>query len=271
MTKYVSLALFIGFALLACKNGETPQEQDQSALSETNTTEVGYTLVCKSLTQPEDKIPHHDVYAMIDGDSLLVGTIEDCKHIAPENYADYEIPEDAYDAVAGTNDQKMTYAVYIGKSPEGKITARIGHNYPGKPSGSFDYRSMVIIEEKIDLNPGSDINPGAMVGSYLQSDPQTSHVLYLGLNNRTLVGQIYTLDGPLPQQEDSLMLRIAQSTPEVMSNIQVNFSDLSFSSLKGPGSFTRNGDRIESITFSKWNGKKALTLEKKAVGKEKDY
>ena len=268
MTKYVSLALLIAVAFLACKN-EKPASGEPSP--ETKTTEIPYTLVCKDLTQAEDKIPHHDVYAIINGDSLLVGTIEDCKRILPENYADYEIPENAYDAVGGTNAENRTYAVYIGKSPEGKITARIGHNYPGKPSGSFDYRSMVVIEEKIDINPGSDINPGALVGSYVHNGPKTSQVLYLGLNNRTLMGQIFTLDGPLPEQEDSLLLRIAQTAPEVLSNIQVNFSDLSFSSMKGPGSFTRNGNRIESITFSKWKDGSALTLEKKAIGKEKNY
>ena len=267
MTKYLSLALLITFAW-GCKNeGSTTTQETEDTSSPS---EIVYTLLCKDISQPEDNIPHNDVYAIVDKDTALVGTIESCERILPEKYAEYEIPEDAFYAVGGTNAQKMTYAVYIGKSPEGKITARIGHNFPGKESGSFDYRSMVIFQ-KTDINPSSDLNASAMVGSYVHSGANSSHVLYIGFNNRILMGQLFSMEGPLPAQEDSLMLHIAQTTPEVLSNIQVDFSNLSFSSMKGPGKFTRNGDQIESITFSKGDKGKALTLEKKAIGKEKDY
>ena len=262
MAKYLSFALVLLLAL-GCKN-EKPTEETPEV--ETPPAEVVYSLICKNITQEGDKNQHHEVYAVVDTDTMLVGTIESCERILPEKYPDYEIPEDAFDAVGGTNAEDLTYAVYLGKSPEGKITARIGHNYPGKESGSFDYRSMVILEEG-DINPRSDINLAAMVGSYVHDGENASHILYIGVNNRNLMGQLFSIDSALPEQEDSLMVLLSQTPPELLSNIQVDLSTLTFNSLKGPGKFNYEDDQIKSILFTKWEGKrKKLEMEKKEIG-----
>ena len=264
MNRYFFVVLAV-IASGACKS-EAASKEVLAATASSPTDNVICALICKDITQPEDKIKHHDVYAVVDNDTVKVGTIEDCKKIDPTDYAKYEIPEDACEAVGATGADKITYVVYLGKSPEGKITGRIGHNYPGKASGSFDYRSMVVFDEA-DIAPGVETSPGAMVGSYVHSGSASSHVLYLGYNNRTLMGQLFTLKGPLPENPDSIMIALSKATPEMMSNIQVNFDDLSFSSLKGPGKFQGSGNRITGITFSKADNGKELSLVKKDIGK----
>ena len=266
MTKYLFFAALAAL-LWSCKSESAPAAEETAATETAQGSvldSIAYALICKDITQPGDKIKHHDVLAVVDNDTAKVGTIENCEKIPAADYAKYEIPADAFEAVGGTGADKVTFVVYIGKSPEGKITARIGNKYPGKPSGSFDYRSMVVFEEK-DVEAGSDINPGAFVGSYVASGKASSHVLYLGFSNRTMVGQLYTLNGALPTQTDSLMIAISKATPEILSDIQVSWSDLSFSSAKGPGKFNRNGDKVQGITFSKWKDGQALTLEKKEI------
>ncbi|MBK6621501.1 MAG: hypothetical protein IPG32_11730 [Saprospirales bacterium] len=268
MSKYVFIVAITTAFWWSCKS-ETPADAavlaNPGEAPAVNLDSVVFALICKDITQAGDKVKHHDVYAVVGHDTVRVGTIESCQKIAPADYEKYEIPANAYEAVGGTGADNITYAVYLGKSPEGKINARIGHNYPGKKSGSFDYRSMIVFNEE-DIAPASVINPAAMTGSYLHKGGASSYVLYLGYNNRTLIGQLYTIKGALPEQKDSLMTAISNATPEIMADIQVDWSNLSFSSAKGPGTFKRNGNRIESITFSKLASGGSLTLEKKEIG-----
>jgi len=245
----------------SCKS-EAQTENGDLAGATTSGGSVVYALICQDITQPEDKVKHHDVYAVVDNDTAKVGTIEDCRKIDPADYEKYEIPADAFEAVGGTGDDNVTYVVYIGKSKEGKITARIGNKYPGKPSGSFDYRSMVVFNPE-DITPGAEVNPGALAGSYVGSGENATYVLFLGFNNRTLMGQLFTIDGPLPEGEDSWMQAISKAKPEVLHNVEVDFSNLSFSSLKGPGKFNSTGGKVQSISFTKLDKGKQVDLEKK--------
>lgn len=261
MTRYIFLAL-LATMIWSCKSEAQTDDGNQPAGASSSADSILYTLICKDITQPEDKIKHHDVYAVVDNDTAKVGTIEDCLKIDPSDFEKYEIPSDAFEAVGGTGPDNVTYVVYIGKSKEGKITARIGNKYPGKPSGSFDYRSMVVFNPE-DITPGAEVSPGALAGSYVHSGETNSYVLFLGFNNRTLMGQLFTLDGPLPEGPDGWMTAISETKPEVLNNVEVDFSDLSFSSLKGPGKFNSTGGRVESISFAKLDKGKPVELEKK--------
>jgi hypothetical protein len=264
MTRYLFFALLLA-AMWSCQN-EVPASSE-AAPEPVSIDSLTYALICVDITQPGDQTPHHDVFAVAGKDTFRVGTIEACERIDPANYADYEIPENALAAVGGKNADKTIYAVYIDKSEAGKINARIGDMYPGKPSGSFDYRTWVVLtEEDVQFSGSASLSPNALVGSYVHNGTAASHVLYLGLSHRTVVGQIYTLQGPLPEDDSAILEAIAQTQPEFIPNIQVSFTDLSFSCSKGKGSFQARDGQVQSLTFADWEGKGSLTLEKRAVG-----
>lgn len=260
MTKYLIFAGLIALAW-SCKNDATSAAAEAPAGTETES--VSYSLLCVDISRPEDKNPHHDVYALVDNDTFKVGAIEVCERIAKEDYAKYEIPEDAYDAVGGTGKDKTTFAVYLAKSAEGKVEARMGDMYPGK-QGGYTYRTWVVLTDE-DIQTAAGLNPADMVGSYVFNGQDKSHVLFLGVSNRTLMAQAFTIKGPLPQDDAAIMEAVGKGTPELIPNIQVDYSTNEFTCSKGPGKFNTSGSKVKGITFSKWEGKE-LTLEKKNIG-----
>jgi hypothetical protein len=264
MKNFLFLASLLTMAWACNSGGEAPTVTEEEAPTPV-AAEMVYAIICKDISQPNDNTPHHEVYAIVGRDTVFVGNMESCAKIAPEDYAQYQVPEDAFEAVGGSLTDKIVYAAYIGKSPEGKITARIGNMYKGKPGATFAWRSMVVFEEK-DIIPVSEVSPSALVGSYIHSGSESSHVLYLGFSNRTIVGQVFAFDGPFPTHEDSLMMAIAKTAPELIPAIDVEYSDLSFTSAMGKGKFTQSGGRIESMVFSSWKGGKSLVFEKKEIG-----
>ncbi|MFZ2899887.1 MAG: hypothetical protein WA004_14770 [Saprospiraceae bacterium] len=261
MTKYLFLAGLVALTW-SCKN-DSPTATVAEASADTQAGDMSYSLLCVDISQPGDKRPHHDVYALVDMDTFKVGTIEVCERIAKEDYAKHEIPADAYDAVGGTGEDKTTYIVYLAKSPEGKIQARIGDMYPGK-QGGYTYRTWVALTEE-DINPAASLSPADMVGSYVHSGQDKSYVLYLGVSNRTLMGQAFIIDGPLPKEDAAIMEAVGKGTAELIPNIQVDFSANTFNCSKGPGQFNLSGTKVKSMTFSKWGGKE-VTLEKRDIG-----
>jgi hypothetical protein len=249
--------ILMAWACQSGQSGDTVEEKEDTAPAAA--LEISYAIFCKDITQPGDPTPHHEVYAVAGRDTVIVGDLQACAVIAPEDYGKYKIPENAYQAVGGPLTDKVVYAAYIAQSPEGKIAAHIGPD--------FNYRAMVVFHEEDMANP-SEVRPGAFVGSYVHSSADAAHVLYLGYSNRTLVGQVFALEGPLPDQEDSLMLAIARTASQVIPGIDVDYKDLSFTSSKGKGKFTHKEGRIESMIFTNWEGGRAsLTFEKKDIGR----
>lgn len=260
MTKYL---IFAGLTALAwsCKN-DAPPAAVAEASAETQADDASYSLLCVDISQPGDKSPHHDVLALVDSDTFKVGTIEVCERIAKEDYPKYEIPEDAFDAVGGTGADKTTFVVYLAKSPEGKVQARMGDMYPGK-QGGYTYRTWVVLTDQ-DIQTVNNLSPADLVGSYAHSGQDKSYVLYLGVSNRSLMAQVFTIKGPLPEDDAAMMEAVGKGTTELIPDIQVDFSTNAFNSSKGPGQFNLSGSKVKSMTFSKWGGKE-LTLEKKEI------
>lgn len=261
MTKYLIFAFPIVLAW-SCKNDPATAQPEALATSDTLSTPT-YALFCVDITQPEDKRPHNDVYAVVGRDTVKVGTIEVCQTIVPEDYAQYEIPADAFAAVGGEGEDGTTYASYLGKSEEGKIEARIGDMYPGK-KGGFAYRTWVVFTEEDITTPSAQISPAALAGSYVSSG-EKSYVLYLGFSGRTVMGQAYAIAGVLPEKDEELMPKVAQTTPDLIPNFQIDYSTLTFTCAKGKGRFNAAGGKVQSITFESWDGKE-VTLQKKEIG-----
>lgn len=262
MTRHLILAGMIALAAWGCKNDPASAEA-ATEVTPSEPQDIRFALHCADISQPGDKTPHHDVYAIAGKDTAKVGTIEVCDHIPKEEYAKYEIPADAYDAVGGTSDGKTTFIVYLAKSPEGKVQARMGDMYPGK-QGGFTYRTLVVFTDE-DLNPSASLSPGEMVGSYALSGQDKSYVLYVGFSERNMVAQAFTINGPLPQDDAAIMAAVGKGTPEFIPSIVVDFSTYEFSSSKGAGKFNVAGSKVQSVTFANWDNKE-LTLEKRDIG-----
>lgn len=179
MKKSLPFAACILF-LAACQTDKKPSEapQQPSAM-----------LVCETIAAPEDgDMPLAAVYAQIGDTKIKVAELSVCRLIAPEEYADLQVPAGANSAVggfwAGAGDYLYTITqdgitqVFQGGMYEGQVTSTFGY----MPTGEIAEGRYKVLEPKprlsglyaCDTEQGTlmvliDEVGGVLKGSYAQA------------------------------------------------------------------------------------------------------
>ena len=248
MCKHLCGILALIALLTACQN-ETPADRPSSSSpAVTDLQLIGDSViyfVCQDVTQAADQGPHHDVFLVVGENKLKVGATQVCQHLAKTDYAQQQVPEKALDAVGGEWEGE-TNIVYAIRTSEDKIVVRQGRMYADKDSDSYDYRAIATLtNEDLSVHPG--LNQIDLVGTYAHDGNPKSWVLFIGLSDRYLSGQLFELSQPLPPIDD-LASVLTQTTPEVLRGFDVDLLNMTFESHLGQGSITQENN-VWAFTF----------------------
>ena len=141
--KYTFLLFFLA-NIFACKNEppktevlKTEKEQPAQVIEQTDVL-----LICQSskASANEADVPEHEVFLQLAESKLKVADILNCETLAPESYANYQIPKEAISAVGGWWAGAGDYLYVIEEN--GKYLVRKGGANEQSEAVDFDYKTI---------------------------------------------------------------------------------------------------------------------------------
>jgi hypothetical protein len=185
--------------------------------------------------------PTSDIYLVVGDEKVKVAEALACDSLPPAQYGQYDIPEEAINALgcfwAGSGDY-----FYALRTDEG---ARVYHGYVGEgmPQDEVVYTPLMAFEQgapHFDLGPSRD----ELVGTYALSKEEGSHILFVGLRGDTLVGEHFVLEGILPPVNQLNMLMTGLE-PVDSAVLKLEQPKMFFTSSMGEGQFVRTREGLE--------------------------
>ena len=243
MFRKLFIPLCIFGLVMACKTESEPEVVSEGVATEraeNNPDQIPDSLIfftCTDITQESDQSAHYEIYINIGNSEVKVSDTENCARIESEFYADYQLPAETIDAIGDAD--RVTYIVREGI---GKVLVREGTK---QDDGTFNYRAISSFTTlEMPVNPNMDKT--ALVGTYgteLENADQ-SYLLFVGMSNRFLNAQLFSISGELPAQ-DKLVEAMRGADPELLRDFVVNMMDLTFESSLGSGKFIKQGENMQ--------------------------
>jgi hypothetical protein len=265
----IMLGLVIG--LFACQSENT---SDQSTTETEKTVqptlpvdiasmdESTVRLMCKEVTQAGDQETHHQVSAVINENIVEVGDLRNCSEVDTTTIASWEQEGEIFQALGGPAGDIEEY-IFIARvgDLQPRIVVKKATRSLTKVDGELTFRNLAVFDEN-DLSSEPGINKVELVGSFAYSGQTTSYVLFVGLKNKDLSGQLFQIEGPLPEK-DAIMGSLGTTPPKSLGYLRVDLAQRIFKSDLGTGSFAA-GSPPPSITLDdvKDENGESLTLER---------
>lgn len=211
-------------------------------------------LVCESLSQSDDA-PRSAVYAILQESKIKLAEISACDTIVADGYAQLGIPEKALTAVGGwwAGYGEYIYAMIEDEALRlyiGGIGEESEAQHPQfAPLARYDGDQFQL------LRP---LHPADLAGYYMHQGPDTSYVLFLGLNGPNLVSKLFATAEPLPAQKV-----LQRALPEFAASpdleFNCNLNGLDFQSGLGEGQIYWQPDSA-TVTFHTFLGQEGTKV-----------
>ena len=223
-----TLYLLLPILLLTACQTDPPTNED-------NGSSPTVQLQCSS-SSSNDQLPNYAVYAIAGYNKVKISNLKACDSIPKAQFADFDIPNNAINAVGSKRDDGLscvytianndTILFYRAESLEPEMNDELIYHPIGLfANGAFELQ--LPLEEK-DL-----------VGTYIRSGNDSSYILFIGMKEGQLEAHYFQHEGSLPAHQ-SINALMASMEPIPLDNFQFNRGTSAFRHSKGRGLFIRD-------------------------------
>jgi hypothetical protein len=168
-------------------------------------------------------------------------TLENWETISPSEYSDYQIPEEASDALRESN--KDIYKIlYVYKQLEDRVVVREGVN--SAQQDSIFYKALLALSSN-DISPDPEIDYLDIIGTYGYTDSEKSQILILSNNKSNLLSAvIYNSEEPELPKKENLASILMEAKPTALKNFFINEMKRSFKSESYNGKYRKEDNQV---------------------------
>ena len=168
-------------------------------------------------------------------------TITAYRQLESSEYEQYQIPEQASDAIIETS-ADFNKVIYAYKQLEDRVIVREGIHKTGQDS--ISYKAIASINS-FDISPDPEIDYVDIIGTYGYTDEGKTQILILNFNQRKMLSaMLYTSDEAVIPNGENLALILSKAKPNPLKNFFINEMQRSFNSNSFQGRYRKDKDQI---------------------------
>ncbi len=236
-----SIYFFLTFLLFtSCSSENTTTSKSSTA--------PNLSLVCQKETSKMEGIPAHSVHLVFNDKKIKLADIQSCETFPKEDFANYDIPKNAMQAIGGWWAGAGEY-FYLHKKSDDSYIVKYGQMYEEKETKLYDYTELIRIKKneagEFIAIPKHELK--SLVGVYTLGGHDNSWLLKVNAKGDGLEATYYALNEMLPPASFLKENKIP-AEGKVLSNFDIDFSDMVIESDLGTGQLETIFGR-ERITF----------------------